>query len=65
MAETWFLADQETTEDVLRMVLNMADHIDVPNADEVEVGLAIIAEAMRRLIADSNEIAEKEIKQYA
>ena len=47
----WILADQETSDDVLKMVLNMAEYIDVPNTEEVEVGLGIIAEAMRRLMA--------------
>ena len=46
----WILADQETSDDVLKMVLNMAEYIDVPNTEEVEVGLGIIAEAMRRLL---------------
>ena len=50
--DNWFLDDQKTTEDVLKMVLNMAEHIEVSNHEEVEVGLAVIAEAMERLLAE-------------
>ena len=53
--DTWFLDDQKTTEDVLKMVLNMAEHIEVSNHEEVEVGLAVIAEAMERLLAEAKE----------
>jgi len=48
--DNWILDDQQTTEDVLKMVLNMAKHIDISNHEEIEVGLAVIAEAMVKLL---------------
>ena len=50
--DNWFLDDQKTTEDVLKMVLNMAEAREVSNHEEVGVGLAGIAEAMERLLAE-------------
>jgi len=48
--DNWFLDDQKTTEDVLKMVLNIAGYTDQQNDEEVEVSFTIIEKAMERLL---------------
>ena len=50
--DNWFLDDQTTTEDVLKMVLNIAAYTDQQNPEEVQVSFALIAEAMERLLRE-------------
>ena len=50
--DNWFLDDQTTTEDVLKMVLNIAAYTDQQNPEEVQVSFALIAEAMERLLKE-------------
>ena len=51
--DNWFLDDQKTTEDVLKMVLNIAGYTDQQNDEEVEVSFTIIEKAMERLLAEA------------
>jgi len=58
--DNWFLDDQTTTEDVLKMVLNIAAYTDQQNPEEVQVSFALIAEAMERLLREAMPDIEAE-----